>query len=258
MKHIYIFLLTCLTTFASAQVTTYNVGDTVEDFTIVDTHGVEHNLYSITATGKYVFLDFFFRNCGPCQATSQYFYQLYETYGENQGHIYAMSISPIDNNATIQIFEDLYSGGFAAPPAAGTEGNGPAVVSQFGIGAFPTYCIIAPDNTLAVGDIWPIQNMSTFEGAFPPGLVNLLSVNDMNSQNSFAVYPTVSNGNFNVSLSKDASSVISVFDMSGKKVFTGSYGSKEISMSLKLASGIYIINVTTEGKTNSKKLIIKN
>src|SRR5690606_12760415 len=122
--------------------------------------------------------------------------------------------SPIDDNATIQIFEDLYNGGFAAPPAAGTEGNGPAVVSQFGIGAFPTYCIIAPDNTLAVGDIWPIQDMGTFEDSFPSGLVNLLGINDMNNQNSFVVYPTVSNGNFNVSLAKDASSVISVFDMS--------------------------------------------
>jgi len=258
MKQFYVFLLACFTTYVSGQVSTYNVGDTVDDFTVVDTHGVEHNLYSITATGKYVFLDFFFRNCGPCQATSKYFYELYQTYGENQGHIYAISISPIDDNATIQIFEDLYNGGFLPPPAAGTEGNGPAVVSQFGIGAFPTYCIIAPDNTLAVADIWPIQNMSTFENAFPDGLVTLLGVNDMNIQNNFAVYPTVSDGNFTVSLSKNASSVISVYDMSGKKVFTGSYDSQDILMNLKLSSGIYIINVATEGKANSKKLIIRN
>ncbi len=259
MRKLLLLLLICISySNLNAQVNTYQVGDVVDNFTVIDTEGVEHTLYDITATGKYVFLDFFFRNCGPCQATSQYFYQLYETYGENQEHTYMMSISYIDDNPTIEEFETLFSGGFATPPAAGTEGNGPAVASQFGINAYPTYCIIAPDNTLAVADIWPIQNMSTFEDAFPDELVSLLGLNDMNIQNNFAVYPTISNGNFNISLTKNTNSVISVYDMSGKKVFTNSYNSKDISVSLKLASGIYIINVTTEGKTNSKKLIIKN
>lgn len=259
MKKIFTFLLAFyLMPVTFSQVSTYNVGDVVNDFTVIDTDGVEHNLYSITASGKYVFLDFFFRNCGPCQQTSRYFYELYQTYGENQGHMYMLSLSPIDDNATIEEFETLYNGGFPAPPGAGTEGNAPPVVSDFGINAFPTYCIIAPDNTLAVADIWPITDMSTFEDSFPDGLISLLGVKDVNTQDNFAIHPTVSNGNFNISLSKNTNSAISIYDLSGKNVFEDTYDSKNIEMSLKLSPGIYIVKVTADGKTGSKKLIIKN
>lgn len=259
------FLFFCMTIFAlsyaSAQVTTYQVGDVVDNFTVTDTHGVEHTLYDITASGKYVFLDFFFRNCGPCQQTSRYFYQLFNEYGSNQEHTYMISLSPIDDNATIQEFEDLYSGGFTPCPAAGTEGGAPPVITNFGINAFPTYAIIAPDNTLAVADIWPVSGMETFENAFPQGLIDLLNnmaTSDLSSQNSFSVYPTVSNGNFSVFLSKSTDSDISIFDMTGKNVFNGSYHTKDVELNVKLAPGIYILNVNTEGKTSSKKIIIRN
>lgn len=257
MKHIYILCLAFFSMYASAQVQNYDVGDVVDNFTVTDTHGVEHTLYDITASGKYVFLDFFFRNCGPCQQTSKYFYELYETYGENEGHLYMLSLSPIDNNATIEEFENLYNGGFAPPPGAGTEGDAPAAITNFGIPAYPTYCIIAPDNTLVIGDIWPIEDMTTFEDAFPPELVELLSVNEVTAQNNFMIYPAISDGNFNISLSKDTKTVITVYDMSGKNVYRAPYNSKEISMNLDLAPGVYIISVASEGKTNSKKIIIK-
>lgn len=73
---------------ANAQATNYNVGDVVDDFTVVDTEGVEHNLYSITASGKYVFLDFFFVNCGPCQTWQATYNQLHDKYGCNEGEVY--------------------------------------------------------------------------------------------------------------------------------------------------------------------------
>ncbi len=258
MKKILLLLLV-ISGLSQAQVSNYAVGDVVDNFTVTDTHGVEHTLYDITASGKYVFLDFFFRNCGPCQQTSRYFYELYETYGENQGYLYMLSLSPIDNNATITEFENLYNGGFTPPPGAGTEGNAPAAINNFGIPAYPTYCIIGPDNKLIIGDIWPIQNMSTFEDAFPEELITLLGVNDVTANgSSFNVYPTISDGNLNVSLSKETKSDIAVYDMSGKNVYSASYNSKNISLTLKVAPGIYIMNATIDGKTYSKKIIIKN
>lgn len=258
MKQI-LFLLLIVGGLSKAQVSNYDVGDVVDNFTITDTHGVEHTLYDITASGKYVFLDFFFRNCGPCQQTSRYFYELYETYGENQEHVYMLSLSPIDNNATIEEFEELYSGGFTPCPAAGTEGNAPSVITNLGIPAFPTYCIIGPDNTLLVKDIWPIADMSTFEDAFPQGLLDILGVNDLtNSSNTFSVYPTISDGNLTVSLADVKKSDIVVYDMTGKIVHSGSYNSQDISIGLKVTSGIYIMNVTLDGKTSSKKIIVKN
>lgn len=263
MKKILFLSMTALfMSFSSAQVTKYSVGDTVDNFTVVDTHGVSHTLYDITASGKYVFLDFFFRNCGPCQQTSRYFYQLYETYGENQEHTYMMSLSPIDDNATITEFENLYNGGFTPPPGAGTEGGAPPVTVNFGINAYPTYCIISPDNKLVVGDIWPVSGMGSFEAHFPQELWDLINgvmgTSDIDIQKSFSVYPTVSNGQFTVQLDKTGQSTVSVYDMTGKNVYSGDFSNKEINMNLKLADGVYIIRVVNEGKASSQKLIIKN
>ncbi len=66
---------------AMAQLQGYSVGQTVNDFTVTDTQGNTHNLYSITASGKHVVLDFFFDTCPPCQQTQPYLNQLHETYG---------------------------------------------------------------------------------------------------------------------------------------------------------------------------------
>ncbi len=259
MKKILFFCMALYLMPASfAQVSNYQVGDVVDNFTVTDTHGVEHTLYDITATGKYVFIDFFFRNCGPCQQTSRFFYQLYNEYGENQEHTYMLSLSPIDNNATITEFENLYSGGFTPCPAAGTEGGAPPVISNFGVGAYPTYIIIGPDNKLQVADIWPVSGMGSFEDAFPEDLQAILSTIDVSIQNSFTITPTVSNGNFNLMLSKDSKSDISVFDLTGKMVYSNSHNTRNVELNLKLASGIYIVNVKADGKTSSKKIIIKN
>lgn len=259
MKNILLFCMTVFTlSYASAQVNAYNVGDTVNDFTVIDTHGETHNLYDITASGKYVFLDFFFRHCVPCQSTSRYFYELYETYGSNEEHTYMMSFSPFDDNATITEFENLYNGGFPPPPGAGTEGNAPAVITDFGINAYPTYCIIGPDNTLLVGDIWPVSGMQTFENAFPEGLLGLLSVNDAQMYTQVQLYPTVSDGNFNIQLPTAKSSDVSIYDLSGRNLFNGSYNSSEIKMDVKLSDGIYLVKIMTDGKAAVKKIIIKN
>lgn len=241
------------------QVTNYQVGDVVDNFTVTDTEGVEHNLYDITATGKYVFIDFFFRNCVPCQSTSRFFYELYETYGFNQEHTFMLSLSPVDNNTTIHEFENLYSGGFEPCPAAGTEGNAPPAINNFGVNAYPTYIIIGPDNRLEVSDIWPVTGMASFENAFPQGLKDLLlSTHDVVAQNSFTVAPTVSNGNFDIVLKKDVQSEISIYDMTGKRVYSNNYNSKNINLNVKLNAGVFILNVKSDGITNSQKIIIKN
>lgn len=260
-KILFLGLTSLLLSFSSAQVNGYSVGDVVDNFTVTDTHGNTHTLYDITASGKYVFLDFFFRNCGPCQQTSRYFYELYQTYGENQEHTFMLSLSPIDDNATITVFENLYNGGFLPPPGAGTEGGAPVVTNNFGINAYPTYCIIGPDNRLIVGDIWPVSNMGTFEDNFPDDLWNLLNGNmataEMTNQKDFMIYPTVSNGAFNILLNADAKAEVSVYDMTGKNVFNGSFNSKNIEMNLNLANGIYIVKVLANGKMSSQKLLIR-
>jgi uncharacterized Rossmann fold enzyme len=47
-------ILVLIVTAATSQVGNYNEGDVVDDFTVTDTDGVVHNLYTITAQGKHV------------------------------------------------------------------------------------------------------------------------------------------------------------------------------------------------------------
>ncbi len=97
MKKITSLLMLLAVTFVGqAQVNNYNVGDVVDDFTVTDVFGVEHNLYEYAAAGKYIYLDFFFDTCGPCQVTTPIFNEFYDKYGCNAGDLIMISI----NNGT--------------------------------------------------------------------------------------------------------------------------------------------------------------
>ena len=61
MKKITSLLMLLLTTLIFAQTTNYNVGDIVDDFTVTDVYGIEHNLYEYADAGKHIYLDFFLR-----------------------------------------------------------------------------------------------------------------------------------------------------------------------------------------------------
>ena len=53
MKKITSLLMLLLTTLIFAQTTNYNVGDIVDDFTVTDIFGVEHNLYEYADASAY-------------------------------------------------------------------------------------------------------------------------------------------------------------------------------------------------------------
>jgi len=112
MKKItFLFLFIC--TLGFSQVNNYQIGDTIDDFTVTDIHGVEHNLYSITAQGKYVWLDFFFVDCGPCRSTVKYFNEFYDKYGCNAGEVYCLSINlGNDSNDYVEWYEGEFGGPF--------------------------------------------------------------------------------------------------------------------------------------------------
>lgn len=49
---------------------------------------------------------------------------------------------------------------------SGIEGGGNGIVSTYGIYAFPTYILIAPDHSIVEQDIFPVPNTQTFIDAF--------------------------------------------------------------------------------------------
>jgi hypothetical protein len=93
-----------------------------------------------------------------------------------------------------------------------------------------------------------------------PGAVNsfVLSVGK-ESILGFATYPNpITNKRFTVSSSSSEVKQLTIFNVLGKQVFTTSFSglNKNVDVST-ITSGVYILKITEEGKTATKKLVIR-
>ena len=276
MKKITLILFFFLFAFSlQAQVSNYNVGDTVDDFTVVDTEGNEHNLYSITAQGKYVYLDFFFVTCVPCQINQPAFSEFHDKYGCNgeednggiENKVYCLSINNgNDNNAAVIQYEETFGGDFKSAPAVSNEGGSTAVDDNFGVSAYPTFCLIGPDNTLLEKDIWEGSvSVELFESTFPEGFDPQpnycspeLAIHDINAEFNFTIYPNpVKGSNIQVVLNKNtSSSTIEIYSVLGTKVYENNFNESTFQVHQTLASGIYIMKVKTEEGEAVQRFIV--
>ncbi|XOV68302.1 MAG: redoxin domain-containing protein [Fluviicola sp.] len=246
----------------NAQVQNYSVGQTVSDFTVTDVHGNTHTLSDITNSGKWVVIDFFFANCGPCQGTVPYFSELHEKYGCNEGDIFCISISSQDNDAAVIQFENTYAtqGGFAPAPAVSTvEGGGDAVVADFNPTAYPTYCLVGADMKLKSADIWPVNSVADLEngitgaGHSPQAMsCGSLSVEEAELALNEAILfpnPSAAATTLSVSLESAMDVEVVVLDMLGAQVaqttFEGVAGSNKFEIATNnLAAGQYVVSVS--------------
>lgn len=250
-----------------SQVQNYNVGDVVNDFTVTDTEGVEHNLYTETAAGKYVFLDFFFDTCPPCQQTTPIFNELHQKYGCNDGEIFCISINNgSDTDPEVIAFENNFGGPFEHAPAVSADGGAGPVDTDFGITAYPTYCLINPNNEIIVLDIWPINNVGTFEAAFPAGFdpapmdcQPILAIENAIFLDQVSIYPNPvrASQNVQISLPEAIETSVTIFDVLGRRVHTGNYTTSYISIPLNEAAGTYIVKMDSERGSLNKTLLIK-
>ncbi|MDX1478547.1 MAG: T9SS type A sorting domain-containing protein [Saprospiraceae bacterium] len=254
-----------------AQIQNYSVGSTVNDFTVITTHGDTINLYSLTAQGKYVVLDFFFADCPPCQATVPDFYEFHERFGCNSGEVFCLSLNNgLDDNEKVQWYEDTFGGAYSPAPSVSNEGGGPAVDDDFNPAAYPTYCLIGPDNTLLNMDIWPISNYTTFANALAAGgseaeetECSTTAIDEPTRISGVALYPNpaAESTMLNVSLTESSQVVVEVFNLVGEKVMeVGQYApGLQASIPLRvrdLQDGVYLVRVTDgqSARTSTVKL----
>jgi len=156
--------LTILFTQAQTSLTT------AVDFTVTDIHGNTHNLFNYLDNGKHVIVDFFFTTCGPCISSVPTLNQAYTDYGCNTGDIIFISIDDGDTDAQVLQYENDYGG--LLPSVSGIDGGGNAVNIAYGIGAYPTVVLIAPDYTIVEQDIYPVSDITS---ALPNAGLNMAS-----------------------------------------------------------------------------------
>lgn len=249
--------LIATTNLATAQASNYPAGSTVADFTVTDTDGNVINLYSITASGKYVMLDFFFDTCGPCQTWQPTFSELYDKYGCNTGDLFCLSINNgSDDDAMVEAYEATYGGPFHHAPAVSTDGGCTAVDAAFGVGAYPTFCLIGPDNKMIVNDVWPLTNLGSFEAVFPEPLTPMAcSFASLQEEviSYLSIYPNPANQEAVINFYSGTSSTatIEIYSLLGEKIMTTSAsvvtGNNTISLDVAdLATGQYIVQLNMD------------
>ena len=152
---------------------------TAVDFTVTDVHGEIYNLFSILDGGQHVILDFFFTTCGPCIASVPTLNQSFTDYGCNLGEVFYISIDVGDTDAEVLQYEYDYGG--LLPAVSGIDGVGDAVNSTYGIGAYPTVVLIAPDYTIIEQDIYPVINITStlMSAGLTMASCNLVSIEEL-------------------------------------------------------------------------------
>jgi thiol-disulfide isomerase/thioredoxin len=229
---------------------------TAVDFTVTTVEGPTFNLFNKLAENKYVVIDFFYYACGPCQLTAPKANGAYEYFGCNTSNVYFIGIDYGDNTAqTIAFGTDF---GAHYPAASGTEGGGDAVNTTYGITAYPTVIMIAPNHSIIEQDIWPIADAAY--------LYNLIQTNggvakscpssdveentDIQDINLLIMpNPTTGQANIYFGTKTGISYDIRIFDILGQEVYNhnissanGGYVSHNVEAG-SLATGTYVVKI---------------
>lgn len=150
----------------------------------------------------------------------------------------------------------LLANSFATTPVALTF---PASCSNIAGLAFRIVSIFDPAGT----DYAAVSSTSTYNG--PTGAWRIDNVtfssgilsNNQNSITGLSVFPNpVKNGVFYINTDANAERTVTVFDVLGKQVLNTTTSESAINVS-NLTAGVYMVQITEEGNTATKKLVIE-
>ncbi|MFZ1677936.1 MAG: dockerin type I domain-containing protein [Saprospiraceae bacterium] len=124
------------------------------DFTITDSHGQIHHLYSDYLNhGKSVLIEVFYTTCPPCNSIAPLMEPFYQEWGagDHDVEFFELSDKNFDTNTLVNGYQTTYAETFIA---AGKDGGSLTAVAPYKSGQFgpwygtPTYIVIAPDGSM--------------------------------------------------------------------------------------------------------------
>jgi thiol-disulfide isomerase/thioredoxin len=259
-------LLLTIFAFSAIAVNAQTSLTTAVDFTAKDIDGNTFNLFNKLDEGKYVFIDFFFTSCGPCQITAPKLHEAFITYGANAptAPMYFVSINRDDNNATMHTWESTYMDPTGPYPRgiSGTEGSatgGPQTFSAtYGVNAYPTMILIAPNRQVVEQDIWPISTAADFAPFFTAHSIfpGVAGISNAVVNSNISIFPSPANNEVTLNVTGNKLNGLRMLDMLGNLVlaqnFDNAQQSKTINIS-NLKAGVYFAEV----RINNTELVIK-
>jgi len=169
-----------------------------------------------------------------------------------------MSIGYGNNLSDCQSFDTQY--GIEFPTIAG-DGGGNGINSSYGISAYPTYILIAPDHSIAESDMWPISNTGDFDAFLQNHSLTHKScttgIEETNIVNSFKIYPNPTTDIANIDMDYTGDVIIKVFNVQGKLVYSSNehidYNVVSVNFSY-FNEGVYLISINTGNNIINKKV----
>lgn len=128
---------------------------TAINFTVEDLDGQTHELFDYLDAGKYVVLDFFYSTCNPCVGSVPFLNHAFEKFGCNNEDVVFLGINYGETD--LDVFNYVQNTGYLLPAASGWQGGSNNVIYDYGIFAFPTVILIAPDKDIINQDIFPVN-----------------------------------------------------------------------------------------------------
>ena len=129
----------------------------VHDFTVTDTDGEVHNIYTDHLDlGQTVVIKVFFVACPPCNAIAPSVQDLYEDWGEGQFDVEFIEVTTNsgDDDMDVQTYKEIHGLTF---PGISADGNASAAVNPIKNGDYgpyfgtPSFAVIAPNGNINYG-----------------------------------------------------------------------------------------------------------
>ena len=227
----------------------------VDNFTITDTDGIDHDLYETLDSGKTVFVDLFYTRCSWCQTYAPIIEQIYQDNGQGNGDILMWGISN-DSYDTDPVIDQYKSDYGVSNPCAGPQGGGiiahNTIISGQNFLGWPTYCVICPDHSMFFDPVYP-PTVNGFDPYFEQCAETLGTddqIMDLNTRiTSFYPNPVKNNLTVVMYLEKFSDLALNIFDLTGTHVYKREYhlqkGIGSVSLDLsELAPGCYFLKLS--------------
>lgn len=245
MRKIFIFLATMM--FSVAITKAQCPLTTAVDFTATDCHGQSFNLFEVLDQGKYVLIDFFFTTCGPCQTATPHIAGAYYEVGCNEKDVVFIEISPSDNNDACNAWVTQYGIEY---PTIGRDGNGADICNTYGISAYPTVILIAPDRSIVENDIWPISSTSGFVNQLiTHGITKFQCTTsvDETTVSEISVYPNPATDFLKIDIPNSMNnSNLEIYDATGRLIYQEIITGNHFISTTDFPKGLYVLKIGSE------------
>ena len=227
---------------------------TAPDFTCIDDYGKLVHLYGILDNDQYAFLYFFIPNTEDQEGQfSQIIAETYYNYGANQDEVYFVGIAPTGDSLTANWWSLDYQVDFPIIHKF-TEGDDVHnICDAYGAKFLATVKLIAPDRTIIIDELWPIESTQHLIGEIDAAIEahknGTLSIAELG--NEYAIYPNPATSEVKIVSNGEAN--VKIFDMTGRCVKDVNVADDATIDIKDLNTGVYFVNVN--GKV--EKLVVK-